>query len=151
MTSRAEFTWQLSCLLQLNILRLMRRVAVQAVRLDHRFFMRLVTIQTNANFRVLAVTLFTALGAMSARHFSESLRNLLVTADTDRGQWLTHLQIKGQRLMRRVAFLTITYSKMRPAAGRMASKTVLWNGLPFLRVNTVTISAGGGRMRLVAG
>lgn len=151
MTSRAEFTWQFRCLLQLDILRLMRGVAVQAVRLDHRFFMRLVTIQANANFRVLAVTLFTALATMSARHFGECLRNLLVTADTDRGQRLSHLQIEVQRLMWRVAFLTVTYGKMRPVTWRMASKTVLWNGLPFLWVHAVTISAGGGRMHLVAG
>ena len=113
--------------------------------------MRLVTVQANANFRVLAVTLFTALRAMSARHISERLRNLLVTTDTDRGQRFSHLQIEGQRLMRRVATLAVTDGKVRLVARRMATKTVLWNGLPFLRMHAVTISASGRRMRQVAG
>ena len=93
--------------------------------------MRLVTVQANANFRVLAVTLFTALRAMSARHISERLRNLLVTTDTDRGQRFSSLQIEGQRLMRRVATLAVTDGKMRLVARRMEPKQFSGMACPF--------------------
>ena len=71
-------------LLHLNVLWLMRLMTVGTVGLCHRFFMRLMTIEANAEFTVFGMTCGTILFTVTARHSRKLISNLRVTTDTDR-------------------------------------------------------------------
>jgi hypothetical protein len=82
-------------LAELDILRLMWRVAVQTIPLGHRFFMRLVTVEALAQLGVITVAVGAVLLAVPAGHGGELIRDLLMAADADRTERLTLAEIDG--------------------------------------------------------
>lgn len=126
-------------------------MAEQAICLLHRFLMRLMTIETDAELSMFCVTGSAILCTVATRHCFELVGNLGMTGNADRCLRLISFQIENQRLMRGMTTLTITDRIMRMIARGVTDKTGLRHSKTLLWVLTVTFAAGGIRMLLMTG
>lgn len=94
-TSCAELLRDFIGLLKLDVLWLVRQMTQQTIGLLHRFFMRLVTIETCAKFSMFAVTAGAILPTVSTRQRSELFSNLGVAGHTNWRLWLEVFKFKN--------------------------------------------------------
>jgi hypothetical protein len=139
---RAKTLGNVAACVQLDILRLVRQVAQQAIRLDHRFFMPLVTIKTNPKLFMLDMTAGAILFAVAARLSSELFCHIAMASHTDRSVWLYRLQVKLQRLMWFMALLTISHRVVRVLTRCVAVKAGFREPCPLLWVLGMALGAG---------